>query len=81
MELALVYDPRYHTWDSWCALMCEAYAAQQLSIGIPEKNWKDWARGLNAIDVFANDAVPSSEYYDDWRDWASALVGAVSQRV
>lgn len=80
MELALVYDPRYHTWDSWCGLMCEAYAAQQLAIGVPEKDWKSWAQGINAIDVFTNDAIPSPAYYDDWRDWAAALVNVVTTK-
>ena len=80
MELALVYDPRYHTWDSWSSLMCEAYAAQQLSIGVPEQNWRDWASGVNAIDVFMNEAIPSPNYYENWRDWATALVNAVNSK-
>lgn len=78
MELALVYDPRYHTWDTWSSLMCEAYAAQQLSIGVAEENWRDWAAGINAIDVFMNEAIPSPQYYDAWQDWAAALVNAVN---
>ena len=80
MELALVYDPRYHTWDSWSSLMCEAYAAQQLSIGVPEQNWRDWASGVNAIDVFMNEAIPSPNNYENWRDWATALVNAVNSK-
>ena len=60
--------------------MCEAYAAQQLSIGVNEENWRDWARGINAIDVFMNEAIPSPDYYTSWQDWASALVNAVNQK-
>lgn len=78
MELALVYDPRYHTWESWSSLMCEAYAAQQLSIRVPEEEWRSWAAGLNAIDLFMNEAIPSPYLYDRWFDWAVALVQTVN---
>jgi len=36
---------------------------------------------LKAIDVFTNEGIPSPDIYDDWHDWAAALVGAVNQRV
>lgn len=80
MELALVYDPRFHTWDSWSSLMCEAYAAQQLGIGVPEEKWKDWADGVNAINLFNNEAIPSPELFATWVDWATALMNAVNPR-
>jgi len=79
MAIAVVYDPRYHTWDSWTSLMCEAYAAQQLSSNTPEEEWKQWAAGLKAIDVFTNEGIPGPYIYENWQDWASALVGAVNQ--
>lgn len=79
MAIALVYDPRYHTWDSWTSLMCEAYAAQQLSSNTPEEKWKEWAAGLKAIDVFTNEGIPGPYIFENWQDWASALVGAVNQ--
>ena len=74
----LVYDPRYHTFESWACLMCEQYAAQQLEIPHMATDWKSWAAGLNAIDVFANNAVPSPYSFDDWQDWASALLNTMS---
>ena len=77
--LAVVYDPRFHTFDSWAALMCEAYAGQQLAIPNPTTDWKQWAAGLKAIDVFTNEGIPGPYIYDNWQDWASALVGAVNQ--
>jgi hypothetical protein len=79
MAIAVIYDPRYHTWDSWTSLMCEAYAAQQLSSNTPEEEWKQWAAGLKAIDVFTNEGIPGPYIYENWQDWASALVGAVNQ--
>lgn len=81
MALALVYDPRYHTWDSWSSLMVEAYAGQQLAINVPETEWRNWANGINAIDIFMNEAIPSPNYYTNWQDWAAALVNAVNQKV
>lgn len=80
MALPLVYDPRYHTWDSWASLMVEAYAAQQLSIPTDEAQWKDWAAGLRGIDIFVNEAVPSPYQFDNWQDWAVVLVNTVNPR-
>jgi hypothetical protein len=77
----LVYDPRYHTFESWASLMCEQYAAQQLAIPDANTNWKDWASGLKAIDVFTNEGIPSPAYYDDWQEWAEALVNSVNPAV
>jgi hypothetical protein len=78
MTISTVYDPRFHTWDSWASLMCEAYAAQQLSIPTGEADWKAWAAGLKAIDVFENDAIPGPYVYENWQDWAQAMVNAVN---
>ena len=75
---AIIYDPRYHTFESWGCLMCELYAAQQLEIPNNKTDWKIWGDSLSAIDVFANEGLPRTELYDDWIDWAQALVGAVN---
>jgi hypothetical protein len=77
---AQVYDPRYHTFDSWASLMCELYAPQQLEIPGPNTDWRLWGNGIRAIDVFANEAIPMTENFDNWMDWAIALVGAVNPR-
>jgi hypothetical protein len=79
MALALVYDPRYHTFPSWASLMCEAYAGQQLAIPNESTDWKEWAAGLKAIDIFTNEGIPGPYNFEDWHDWAQALVGAVNQ--
>lgn len=78
---AQVYDPRYHTFDSWASLMVELYAAQQLEIPTQLTDWKTWGNGLSAIDVFTNEAIPRTDQYNDWQDWAEALVAAVNPRV
>jgi len=77
----LVYDPRYHTFESWASLMCEQYAAQQLCIPDASTNWQDWASALKAIDVFANEGIPVPFIYDDWQEWAEALVNSVNPAV
>jgi len=74
----LVYDPRYQTFEGWASLMCEQYAAQQLQIPTPEMDWKSWAAGLNAIDVFTNNAIPDPYNFDDWQDWAASLVNVMN---
>lgn len=75
---ALIYDPRYQTFESWASLMCELYAVQQLSIPDVSTDWKEWAAGLKGIDVFNNEGVPSPYEFTDWQEWAAALVGAVN---
>jgi len=78
MQIALIYDPRFHSWESWSSLMCEAYSTQQLAINTPEDQWREWAEGLSAIDVFMNEAIPSPHGFEKWHDWATALMGAVN---
>jgi hypothetical protein len=81
MALAVVYDPRYHTFDSWASLMCEAYAGQQLAIPRMGDDWQSWAAGLKAIDIIVNEGIPGPYTFDKWEDWAQAVVGAVNQQV
>lgn len=75
---ALIYDPRYHTFDSWASLMVELYSPQQLSIPDETTDWYAWAEGLLAIDVFANEGAPNPRAFNDWQDWATALMNAVN---
>lgn len=77
----LIYDPRYHTFESWAALMCEQYAANQIEIPIHSTKWKDWGNGLKAIDIFTNEAIPNTDDYEDWSSWAAALLAAINPRV
>jgi hypothetical protein len=58
--------------------MCELYAPQQLEIPNAQTDWKTWGNGLSAIDVFTNEAIPRTENFDDWHDWAEALVSAIN---
>jgi hypothetical protein len=81
MALPLVYDPRFQTFESWASLMCEAYAGQQLAVPNAKTDWKEWAAGLKAIDIFTNEGIPGPYIYEDWQDWAAALVGAINQKV
>ena len=80
MSVALIYDPRYHTFESWASLMCELYASNQLQVPIFDIEWQSWAAGPKAIDVFANEAIPEPYQFDDWQEWAMAVVGAVNPR-
>jgi len=81
MALAVVYDPRHHTWESWTCLMCEAYAGQQLQMHSLETNWKSWAEGLKSIDVFSNEAIPGPSAFASWQEWAQQLVNTVNQDI
>jgi hypothetical protein len=58
--------------------MCELYAAQQLAVPNAQTDWKIWGNGLSAIDVFSNEAIPRTDQFDDWHDWAESLAAAVN---
>ena len=81
MSQPLLYDPRYHTFDSWASLMCEQYAANQLEIPSEQTDWKLWGNGLKAIDIFTNEAIPNTDDYENWDQWAEALLAAINPRV
>jgi hypothetical protein len=61
--------------------MCEQYAAQQLEIPNQSTDWKNWGNGIKAIDVFTNEAIPSTDNFENWYDWAAALLGTVNPDV
>ena len=73
----VTYDPRGQTWDSWCSLMAELFAPQQLGT-MPEDRWREWADGMAGIGYFMNSNVPDTRTFDNWQDWAASLVGIMS---
>ena len=81
MSQPLLYDPRYHTFESWASLLCEQYAANQLEIPNQYTDWKMWGNGLKAIDIFVNEAIPDTDNYENWYDWAEALLASINPRV
>jgi len=81
MTIALIYDPRYHTFESWASLMVEAFGAQQLEIPNAQTDWQQWASGFNAISLFTSQgvAIPSPYVFNDWSEWAASVVNAVNR--
>lgn len=73
----IVYDPRGQTWESWCGLVAELFAQQQLGV-VPEARWQEWADGLSGVGYFSNSGVPDSRGFASWQDWAAAFVGAMT---
>lgn len=78
MANLLIYDPRYHTFESWASLMVELYATQNLAIPTADTDWRLWGEGLKAIDVFTNEGIPGPGPFNDWQDWAAAVMNAVN---
>jgi hypothetical protein len=58
--------------------MCELYAAQDLVIPNQSTDWREWGDGLGSIDVFTNEAIPRTDQYEEWSEWAMAMVNAVN---
>lgn len=71
------YDPRYMSWDQYCALMAELFAPNQLGT-VPEEEWRSWADGMNGIGYFVESAIPNPSLFENWRDWASQMAGIMS---
>lgn len=74
MSVSQVYDPRNLTWDAWCALMAEQYAANQLGVS-PESQWREWANALSGIGRF--NGAPGAHGFDTWQNWAFALADTI----
>ena len=74
MSAAQVYDPRNLTWDAWCSLMSELFAANQIGVS-PEDNWREWADAVSGIGRFAG--TPGSNAFQTWQDWAFAFANAL----
>lgn len=78
----VVYDPRGMSWDTYCKLMAELFAPNQLGY-VSEDKWRDWVDGLNGIGYFVQSAVPDHRGFETWEQWAQQMVGimnVVSQR-
>lgn len=76
--MSILFDPRHQDFVSWASLLCEQYAAQNLMIPNDQTDWKQWAEGLKAIDIFTNEGVPGPAPFAQWQDWASAFINAVN---
>ncbi len=72
-----IYDPRSMTWDQWCRLQCEQFAAQQLQV-VPESSWRAWADSLQGLGNFSAQGVPDSRGFNSWREWALRFVDIMS---
>jgi hypothetical protein len=65
------------TWDQYCRLMEELFAANQLG-NVPEEKWRTWVDGLNGIGYFVMSAVPDHRGFNTWQEWATQMVGIMS---
>lgn len=75
----VTYDPRGQTWDSWCALMAELFAVQELGT-VTEDRWKEWGDAMAGIGYFMSSGVPDTRIFDRWEDWAASIVGVMDIR-
>ena len=75
--MSTTYDPRGMSWDQWCALTAEQFAAQQLGT-VPEDQWRSWVDALSGNGRFTVSGVPDSRGFENWQDWAQQLTGIMS---
>jgi hypothetical protein len=73
----IAYDNRGMTWDTYCKLMAELFAGNQIGY-VAEENWRDWVDGLNGIGYFVQSGVPDHRGFENWRDWANQMTGIMS---
>jgi hypothetical protein len=72
--MTTIVDPRGIGWDQWCSMFCEQFAEIQIA-PYPEEQWKQFADDIASRSTFSGPGFPGSLGFDDWRDWASRLVG------
>lgn len=75
----VIYDPRSMTWDQWCKLTCERFAALALQPA-PETQWRTWVANLLNFGQFPSEGVPDARGFKTWRDWAYQFNGIVGAR-
>lgn len=73
----VAYDPRGMTWDQYCKLMVELFAARQLP-AVPEEQWRDWVNAFSIFGGLEASGIPDSRGFDDWRPWAEQAVGILN---
>jgi len=73
----ITYDPRGMSWEQYCKLMEELFAGNQLG-HVPEEHWRMWVDGMNGIGYFVQSGLPDHRSFDNWEDWAKAVVGVMS---
>lgn len=73
----VTYDPRNMTWDYYCLLMEELFAANQLG-NVPEEKWREWVDGMNGIGFFVQSGIPDHRSFETWQDWAASMVGIMN---
>ena len=73
----IVYDPRGHSWDTWCALMAELFASNQLGT-LPEDRWREWGNAVAGIGYFMESGIADTRGFETWQDWATHLVGSMT---
>ena len=78
INTAPIVDPRHMDFQYWAEVMCDQFATQQLEVPSKDTDWKKWANGLKAIDIFNNEGMPDASAFDNWHEWAEALVLTVN---
>jgi hypothetical protein len=74
-------DPRFvPTFNQWADYMyptLDRYGSiEQVTHG---SDWKSWASGLLSLNGISQLGVPSPYQFDDWREWATRLIGALDR--
>jgi hypothetical protein len=64
-------------WTDWNGNLLHYYGQEPIPY-VSEENWDTVADYLSGLSTFANYAVPNSDGYTEWQDWAKAFVEAVN---
>ena len=71
------YSPDYMSWEDWNGNMIHYFGEEPLPY-VPEDNWQEFARVMGSLTTFSAYGFPGPETYDDWRDWAEAIIVIVN---
>lgn len=65
------------SWSDWNGNMLHYFGEEQLPF-VAEDNWQEFARAMGSLTTFSSYGFPEPEMYDDWRNWANAIIVIVN---
>ena len=61
----------------WAQQLRNEYSEDDIPDLRDEKGWQDWGNTLRLIGIFSGSAIPRTEMFSDWREWAQRLTQVI----
>jgi hypothetical protein len=68
-------NPQIYELGTWAAEVADFFT--EGPVDVAEERWRDWADYLSSTATGLQYGLPSSDGYDDWKDWAGRVYQVV----